>query len=744
MSAGRSRETGPFASDAAHLGAELARLDVLLAAHLDRRWADREGADPLVGLRVSEAEVARHLAGRGSARANGAHGAEGTEATNGTDATNGRDGRTGPDTPSVAVERATRTLRSRTARTLAAGRELRLARLADRLDLDRRALDALVLALAPAVDRKYGRVYAHINDDPAPSRPTVGLAADLAGGALSDRLAPFAPDAPLVEWGLLRVAGGPDVPLAERPLVVPDRAVEHLLGGDALPEEDQGWLAVERPAGTAGDLAVPERHAAAVERLAERVRRVDRAGRGRHPFVVVDGPYGTGRAGTVAAVAAAADRPLLAVDASEGVPHGRLRTVALEALLREAAVHLRSFDAGADEGGAGDGDGSLRSLLATLDALPGPVFLTTAEPLPAPALAAVTDHATVALSFPRPSVHRRRADWARRSLPEGAEPSALAATFRLPPGAVDDAMATARRLARSVGEPLAAEHVYAGARAQTGARLGRLADRIDPRYDWGDIVLPEDTMAHLREAAANLRHRGTVYEDWGFAERFAAGTGLTALFAGPSGTGKTMAAEVLANDAGLELYRVDLSTVVDKYVGETEKNLGRVFDAAVDADAVLLFDEADALFGSRSAVSDAHDRYANVEVNYLLQRIEAHDGPVVLTTNLKGNVDEAFLRRITVGIDFPRPDREARAAIWRLVFPDETPLGDLDVDYLAGFELTGGNIENVARAAAFLAAEDDAAEGVGMAHVVRAVRRELRKNGRLTTPEDFGDYRDHL
>jgi SpoVK/Ycf46/Vps4 family AAA+-type ATPase len=205
-----------------------------------------------------------------------------------------------------------------------------------------------------------------------------------------------------------------------------------------------------------------------------------------------------------------------------------------------------------------------------------------------------------------------------------------------------------------------------------------------------------------------------------------------------------MAAEVLANDAGLELYRVDLSTVVDKYVGETEKNLGRVFDAAVDADAVLLFDEADALFGSRSAVSDAHDRYANVEVNYLLQRIEAHDGPVVLTTNLKGNVDEAFLRRITVGIDFPRPDREARAAIWRLVFPDETPLEDLDVDYLAGFELTGGNIENVARAAAFLAAEDDAADGVGMVHVVRAVRRELRKNGRLTTPEDFGDYRDHL
>ncbi|MEF8841163.1 MAG: AAA family ATPase [Haloarculaceae archaeon] len=740
MSAARTRESGPFESDAAHLSAELSRLDVLLAAHLDRRWADDPSEpDALAGLYVPREEVARHLAGRPNADGDGPVD-DGPDTTGRADRTTRKNG-TGGDTRSAAVERATRTLRSRTTRTLAAGRDLRLAALANRVELDRRALDALVLALAPAVDRRYGRIYAYLNDDPTRTRPTVGLAGDLAGGDPAARGAPFLPDSPLVEWGLVRVGGDADTPSAERPLSVPDRVLEHLLGADALPATVARWLDADRLSTTAEDLPLPEERIAAVTRLIDGVRRADRSGSG-HPLAILDGPYGTGRTPAIEAVCAAVDRPLLTVDVSGGVSEERFSTVRLEALLRDAAVHLRGLDAGGDADSTGTE--RLRELLAGLDDLPGPVFVSATEPLPARAFAAVTDHAAISLSFPRPPFDARRAYWSGLELPADADPASLASTFRLAPGAVDDAMATARRFARSAGEPLAAEHVYAGARAQSGDALGRLAERVVPRYDWDDIVLPEDTTAHLREAAAHLRHGGTVYDDWGFAERFAAGTGLTALFAGPSGTGKTMAAEVIANDAGLELYRVDLSSVVDKYVGETEKNLGRVFDAAADTDAVLLFDEADALFGKRSAVSDAHDRYANVEVNYLLQRIEAHDGPVVLTTNLKGNVDEAFLRRITVGIDFPRPGREARAAIWGLVFPEATPVVDLDVDYLAGFELTGGNIENVARAAAFLAADDPDSEGVGMAHAVRAVRRELQKNGRLSTPEDFGAYRDLL
>jgi MoxR-like ATPase len=729
VSAIRGSETGAFGSDVARLEAELVRLDLLLAAHLDRRWAVDPEPDTFAGLRVTEAEVARHVTGARPA-ANGER--EKGEQGNGDDT----------DARSLAVERATRTLRSRTARTLAAGHDLRLSRLAERLDLGRRELDALILALAPTVDRKYGRVYAYLRDDPTQTRPTVGLAADLLDGDRLERLAPFLPGSPLVDRGVLSVGGDRHAPFAERPLVVPDRVVDHLLGRDALPEGVAGWLRVDRPTTVTEAVPVGESRRGTIARLTERVRRASRIERVRQPLAVFDGPYGTGRRAAVEAVCTATERPLLTANCSGGLPDAeRLRTIALEALLRDAAVHVEDFgiEASTDEAAAS------RALVSTLDTLPGPVFLTATDPLPAASLAVATDHATVTAAFPRPPFDRRLSYWSKlEGLPEDADPSALASTFRLTPGAVDDAMATARRLARSAGEPLGASHVYAGARAQTGGRLGRLATRVDPRYDWDDIVLPEDTMAHLREVAAHLRHGGTVYDDWGFAERFAAGMGVTALFSGPSGTGKTMAAEVLASDAGLDLYRVDLSTVVDKYVGETEKNLGRVFDAAVDTDAILLFDEADALFGSRSAVSDARDRYANVEVNYLLQRIEAHDGPVVLTTNLKGNVDEAFLRRITVGIDFPRPDREARATIWELVFPDETPVEELDVDYLAGFELTGGNVENVARAAAFLAADDPDAEAVGMTHVVRAVRRELQKNGRLTTTDDFGTYCDLL
>jgi SpoVK/Ycf46/Vps4 family AAA+-type ATPase len=241
--------------------------------------------------------------------------------------------------------------------------------------------------------------------------------------------------------------------------------------------------------------------------------------------------------------------------------------------------------------------------------------------------------------------------------------------------------------------------------------------------------------------ADQIRRRSTVYAAWGFEGRFSLGNGTIALFSGPPGTGKTMAAEVIAGDVGLDLYRVDLASVVSKYIGETEKNLARVFDAAEASNAILLFDEADALFGKRSEVSDAHDRYANVEVAYLLQRVEAYDGTVLLTTNHERNVDEAFLRRIHHRIDFPRPDAAVRERIWRAIFPAETPVGDLDYEFLASFAITGGNIKNVALRAAFLAAADSCVE---MPHVVRAVRRELQKEGTLIDPAEFGPYRELL
>jgi SpoVK/Ycf46/Vps4 family AAA+-type ATPase len=283
----------------------------------------------------------------------------------------------------------------------------------------------------------------------------------------------------------------------------------------------------------------------------------------------------------------------------------------------------------------------------------------------------------------------------------------------------------------------AAEPDQAGAllwdacRRQARPELDGLAQRIEPRSRWEDLVLPAAQLEVLEQSTAHVRHRHTVLADWGFAARTGRGLGAAALFAGPSGTGKTLAAEVVAGALGLDLYRIDLSQVVSKYIGETEKNLRRVFDAAEAGGAVLLFDEADALFGKRSEVKDSHDRYANIEVGYLLQRIETYRGVAILTTNLKDTLDPAFLRRLRFIVQFPFPDAEARARIWQRVFPGPTPTEGLDPAVLARLSASGGTIHNIALSAAFLAA--DAGEPVRMPHLLAAARTEYAKLERPLT-----------
>jgi hypothetical protein len=268
-------------------------------------------------------------------------------------------------------------------------------------------------------------------------------------------------------------------------------------------------------------------------------------------------------------------------------------------------------------------------------------------------------------------------------------------------------------------------------------RLDGLAQRITPSAGWDDLVLPAPQIAALRQIASQVRHRATVYERWGFATRGARGLGQTVLFAGDSGTGKTMAAEVLARDLDLELLRIDLAAVVSKYIGETEKHLARIFDAGEVGGAILLFDEADALFGKRSEVKDSHDRYANIEVSYLLQRMEAYRGLAVLTTNQKSALDNAFQRRLRQVIDFPFPDSEQRTRIWQSVFPADTPTQGLDMNKLGRLQMSGGQIRNIALNAAFHAAE--AGAHVDMAHLFRAAHAEAAKRDRsLTDAETRG------
>ena len=280
-----------------------------------------------------------------------------------------------------------------------------------------------------------------------------------------------------------------------------------------------------------------------------------------------------------------------------------------------------------------------------------------------------------------------------------------------------------------------AEKLWDACRVQTRPRLDTLAQRLDPRATWDDLVLPAEESGILHRITDQVRQRNRVYEEWGFANKMNRGLGINALFAGESGTGKTMAAEVMANDLRLNLYRIDLSAVVSKYIGETEKNLRRLFDAAEGGGAILFFDEADALFGKRSEVKDSHDRYANIEINYLLQRVEAYRGLAILATNMKSALDPAFMRRLRFIINFPFPGPAERKRMWQKVYPKDTPTNGLDYDWLARFNLTGGSIHNIALNAAFLAAQSS--PKVTMSLVLEATRAEFRKLERPINEADF-------
>jgi SpoVK/Ycf46/Vps4 family AAA+-type ATPase len=280
----------------------------------------------------------------------------------------------------------------------------------------------------------------------------------------------------------------------------------------------------------------------------------------------------------------------------------------------------------------------------------------------------------------------------------------------------------------------------AGARAQSDQSLGKLAARVRQAHTWNDLVLPPTTVRQIKEIAAAVRFRHQVYSDWGFDQRLISGRGLKVLFSGSAGTGKTMTAGIIARDLGLDLYKIDLSGIVSKYIGETEKNLDRIFRAAESGNAILFFDEADALFGKRSEVKDAHDRYANIEVAYLLQKMDDHDGVVVLASNLSRNLDEAFSRRMHYVVEFPLPNAEYREQLWRGMFPPQAPLsGDVDFAFLAEqFSLAGGDIRNVVLSAAFLAAQDGSA--IQMRHLIPALGRLMIKKGKVPSPTEFKQY----
>ncbi|MCP2730772.1 AAA family ATPase, partial [Limnofasciculus baicalensis] len=358
----------------------------------------------------------------------------------------------------------------------------------------------------------------------------------------------------------------------------------------------------------------------------------------------------------------------------------------------------------------------------------------------------------ITVSFPLPNFEQRRESWqtylteANISL-DNINLDTLTNRFRLTSHQIANAVKSAENKVRwEISKGLSHElskitidALFAAARGQSGHHLAALTQKIEPTYSWDDIILSPDAKTQLREICDRAKYHYLVQEEWGFNRKLSLGKGLNVLFSGPPGTGKTMAAEVIASELKLDLHKIDLSQIVSKYIGETEKNLNRIFTAAANSNAILLFDEADALFGKRSEVKDAHDRYANIEIGYLLQKMEEYEGVAILTTNFRSNMDDAFVRRLAFIIEFHFPNQKQRRLIWQQIWPDTVSISDLDLDFLAHhFEISGANIRNIALAAAYLAADDGGV--IKMIHLIRAIRREYQKMGKILIEEDFGKY----
>jgi hypothetical protein len=619
--------------------------------------------------------------------------------------------------------------------------DLPLLQLAQRFGLDATDQAILVIAAAPDLDARFETLYAYLQDDISRRRPTIGLVATLLRWRRDDtwvaRLR-FSAAWPLMREGLIVI--DQESPTLSRSMWVPDRILDDLVacrtGADRrlaahvdLPAAPGRWADVVLDAATLDRL-----------RAVTRLWQVSSL-----PLVLLEGT--DGNLGLRAARALAADlgRPIVELRLASLIQDREPATAIVRLLRREMILRgaLLAVCCAHLLAGEGERTAEVRGALQSLfEDPPGPVVMTAEGNVQTNLTGSAR---LVRIPLPGPDEALRSVLWSEGLAAAGGTASEeslrrVSAKFVLAGGQIADAARTAIDLVRLRGGTEAtSSDLHAAARDQSHHRLGTLARKVDRARGWDDIVLPPSTLRHLREIAVAAEQWRPVTTSWGFARRMPRGRGLSVLFSGASGTGKTMAAEIIAGELELDLYAVNLATIMSKYIGETPKNLSQIFGEAQASNAILLFDEADALFGRRTEVQDAHDRYANVEIAHLLQLMEEYDGIAILATNLSQNFDDAFARRMQYLVEFPFPNERLRESIWRSVFPSEAPLSkSMDFSFLARrFELAGGSIKSAALSAAILAA---ASGSIEMEHVALGVAREYMKLGKLPSAYDFGPY----
>ena len=603
-----------------------------------------------------------------------------------------------------------------------------LTRLHHICKLNRKAADLLLCCVSPSLDSRFDSSLAALSESDTPN-VTPALLEKIFGDSPEWSSFCFGSN-PLFEMSLLYYDPNPDFQYSQlaRPIRVSRRLIAYIRGDRSIAEETRDFISTES---TGNDITgvISERIQASLERLVNHAVSSDRS-----LLLYFQGADGTGKLTAARYLCSRIDAPLISFDFRHLPMDSERLRLTLKPILREiklagAAVVIPEWHTlDADDRALPDSEFVLSRIRESSPL----VILTSEQPFRLPR----KKFPFVELAFDELGYAERAKSWGTHlngSLhgESSIDVQSLSGLYRFNEGQIKSVVQRAklRRAALQGDENISESELIAGCREESSQKLAELAVRVKARHSWDFLILPEEQKGELRELCNHMKFKACVYEDWAYNTRVSA-AGLNVLFTGPPGTGKTLAASVIANELGLELYKIDLSTIVSKYIGETEKNLSKIFSEAESSNAILFFDEADSLFGKRSEVRDSHDRYANIQVGYLLQKMEEFPGMTILATNLSENIDEAFLRRLHFSVDFPFPGAEERQRIWRVSFPEQAPLDKtIDFEYLGRkIKVPGGNIRNIALHAAFHAAAEDGI--ITLEHIERAAKREYDKEGR--------------